>query len=186
MSNLNITKTGQIKGIAVEPFITLADGSKWQLLLFHYVDGGNHLFTRDNATYSNELGLFSRLKWIDEFKYNNLYEFYIIQDGVEHRFTQTSLPTATAPAGLTVISGNPVQGIAKANQSNSYLGYNAWWGALGCWTKYSIGGATGIPGFGTHNASGICKEYLAVYARIETPNAFFEDGVENGGQIYEY
>ena len=184
--DINISKTGILNGLAIEPFITLADGSKWQLLLFHYVDKGNNLFTSSNVTYCNEWGLFSRLKWINEFKYNNLYEFYIIQDGVEHRFTQTSQPTATTPAGLTVITGNPVQGIAKANQSNTYLGYNAWWGALGCWTKYSTGGATGIPGFGPHNASGICEEYIALYARIETPHAFFEDEVANGGQFYEY
>lgn len=184
--NINISKTGILNAQLVEPFISFADGSKWQLLLFHYIDGGKHLFTQANAAYNNEWGLFSRLKWIDEFKYNNLYEFYIIQDGVEHRFTQTSSPTATAPAGLTVISGNPVQGVAKANQSNTYLGYNAWWGALGSWTKYSTGGKTGIPGFGPHSAAGICENYIVLYARIDTPKAFFEDGVGNGGQIYEY
>ena len=168
--SLNITKTGQIKGIVVEPFLTLPDGSKWQLLLFHYVDKGNHLFTQNNATYNNEWGLFSRLKWINDFTYNNLYEFYVIQDGTIHRFTQTSQPTATAPAGLTVITGNPVQGIAKANQPNSYMGYSSWWGALGCWTQYTTGGVTD----------------LTVYARIETPHVFFENGIENGGNIYEY
>jgi hypothetical protein len=86
----------------------LADGSKWQLLLYHYVDNGNNLFTSANATYCNDFGLFSRLAWINNFTYDSKYEFYIIQDGVEHRWTQTSAPTATSPAGLTVITGNPV------------------------------------------------------------------------------
>lgn len=185
--DVNISKTGILNGLAIEPFITLADGSKWQLLLFHYVDKGNNLFTSSNATYCNDWGLYSRLKWIDEFIYNDLYEFYIIQDGVEHRFTQTSQPTATAYTGFTVISGNPVQGLCKSsNLNNTYIGYNAWWGACGCWTSYTLSGKKGIPGFGPHNANGICQNYLALYARIDTPHAFLEDGIENGGQIYEY
>lgn len=182
----NVNKQGQLHGILVEPFITLADGSKWQLLLYHYVNNGDNLFTSTNATYCNEHGLFSRLAWINNFTYDSKYEFYVIQDGVEHRWTQTSVPTATSPAGLTVITGNPVQGIAKANQNNTYLGYNSWWGALGCWTKYSTGGKTGIPGFGPHNANGMCIDYIALYARIDTPKAFIEDGVESGVNIYEY
>ena len=40
--DVNISKTGILNGLAIEPFITLADGSKWQLLLFHYVDKGNN------------------------------------------------------------------------------------------------------------------------------------------------
>jgi len=42
---MNITRTGIWNGKIVEPFLTLSDGSNWQLLLFHYVDGGNNLFT---------------------------------------------------------------------------------------------------------------------------------------------
>lgn len=184
---INITKTGQLNGNIVEPFITLADGSKWQLLLFHYVDYGNHLFTQSNATNCNDWGLYSRLKWVDEFKYDNKYEFYVIQDGVEHRWTQTSKPTASSISGLTVISGAPVNGLAKANQSNTYIGYSSWWGACGCWTKYSTGGKTGIPGFGPHSATGICEKYLALYARIETPIAFIDkDETFQISSFYEY
>lgn len=182
----NIIKTGIWSGNLIEPFITLSDGSNWQLLMFHYVDGGNNLFTQDNAADCNEWGLYSRLKWINNFTYNNLYEFYVIQDDVEHRWTQTSSPTATSPSGVTVITGNPVQGIAKANQNNTYLGYNSWWGALGCWTKYTTGGKTGIPGFGSHNETGMCTKYLALYARIEKPIAFIEDDSTFANQFYEY
>lgn len=183
----DITRTGIWNGIFVQPFLTLPDGSKWQLILFHYVDGGNNLFTQNNATDCNEFGLFSRLKWINNFSYDNKYEFYVIQDGVEHRWTQTSLPTASSPSGVTVITGNPVQGIANSNSGKTYLGYNSWWGACGCWTTYSTGGATGIPGFGPHSASGICTRYLALYARIQTPYVFLQrNGVLNSNQIYEY
>ena len=186
MSDLNITKTGILNAKIVEPFITLPDGSYWQLVLYHYVDGGKNLFTQSNATNCNELGLYSRLKWINNFTYNGLYEFYVIQDGVEHRWTQTSQPTASSIAGFTVISGNPVNGLAKASQSNTYIGYNSWWGACGCWTQYSTGGATGIPGFGAHGADGIAQKYLALYARISTPIAFAEDKILQGANIYEF
>ena len=181
-----ISKTGILSANLIEPYLTLSDGSNWQLLLYHYVDGGNNLFTSSNATDCNEWGLYSRLKWINEFTYNDKYEFYVRQDGVEHRWTQTNKPTASSIAGLTVITGNPVNGLAKANQSNTYIGYNSWWGACGCWTSYSTGGKTGIPGFGTHNAAGICTQYLALYARVTEPHAFLEDGGAQGVQLYEY
>lgn len=184
--NLNISQSGILTGNIVEPFISLADGSNWQLLLFHYVDYGNNLFTSSNAIYCDDWGLYSRLKWINNFTYNSKYEFYVIQDGIEHRWTQTSQPTASSITGLTVITGNPVNGLAKANQSNTYIGYNSWWGACGSWTSYTAGGKTGIPGFGTHNANGICQKYLALYARIEKPKAFAEDGGIQGVEFYEY
>lgn len=186
MTNLNISKTGILSATPIEPYLNLSDGSKWQLLLFHYVDGGNNLFTQSNATDCNDWGLYSRLKWVDEFTYDNKYEFYVIQDGIEHRWTQTSKPTASSITGLTVISGNPVNGLAKASQSNAYLGYGSWWGACGSWTKYTTGGKTGIPGFGPHGADGMCEKYLALYARIETPKAFVEDGCAQAQEIYEY
>lgn len=185
--NPNISKTGiWTNNNIIEPFITLSDGSNWQLIMFHYVDGGNNLFTQTNAADCNDFGLYSKLKWINLFTYNGKYEFYVIQDGIEHRWTQTSQPTATAPTGMTVITGNPVQGIAKANQSNTYLGYNTWWGACGCWTKYTTGGKTGIPGFGSHDANGMCTQYLALYARIEKPVAFKEENSLQSNQFYEY
>ncbi len=184
---MNITRTGIWNGKIVEPFLTLSDGSNWQLLLFHYVDGGNNLFTQDNATDCNEFGLYSRLKWIDDFTYDNKYQFYVIQDGVQHRWTQTSKPTAATISGMTVISGYPVNGLAKANQKNSYLGYNSWWGACGCWTSYTTDGVTGIPGFGTHSAVGMCTDYLALYARIDKPKVFLErNNIENCFSIYEF
>ena len=168
-----LLKTGVLKDNMVEPFITLPDGSYWQLMLFHYVDGGHNLFTSSNATNCNDFGLYSRLKDINNFTYNGKYEFYVIQDDIEYRWTQTNQPTASSIAGLTTVSGynNPVNGLAKASQSNTYIGYNAWWGACGCWTSFSSGGKTGIPGFGSHNADGICTRYLALYARIEKPRA---------------
>lgn len=184
---MNITKTGIWNGHIVQPFLTLPDNSYWQLLLCHYVDGGNNLFTQNNATDCNDIGLYSRLKWIDNFIYDNKYQFYVIQDGVQHRWTQTSKPTAAAPSEITVITGNPIQGIAKANQSNAYLGYNTWWGACGCWTKYTTGGKTGIPGFGPHNADGMCVNYLILYARINTPKIFLQrNNIENCFSIYQF
>lgn len=164
-----LTKTGILYDNLAESIMTLPDGSHWQLLLFHYVDGGKNLFTQSNAAYCNEFGLFSRLKYIDNFKLNNQYEFYAIQDDIEYRWIQTNAPTASTIAGLTTVSGyaNPVNGLAKAtNQDESYLGYSTWWGACGSWTSYTTGGKTGIPGFGAHNVNGICTHYLALYARI--------------------
>ena len=143
-------------------------------MMYHYVDGGNNLFTSSNATYCNDFGLFSRLQYIDNMTYNNGYEFYVIQDGVTHRWTQTSKPTASSITGFTVISGNPRIGLAKGTTSNTYLGYGAWWGACGCWTSYTLSGKKGIPGFGAQSADGICTKYLALYARIDTPKTFFE------------
>ena len=168
-----LTKTGILKNYAVEPFLTLADGSKWQLMLYHYVDGGNNLFTSSNATFCNDFGLYSRLAYINNFTYDSKYEFYVLQDDKQFRWTQTSQPTASSIAGLTTVSGytNPVNGLAKASQSNTYIGYGAWWGACGCWTSYSTGGKIGIPGFGSHDANGICTTYLALYVRVNNFNA---------------
>ena len=182
----NITKTGIFKGDIIEPYLELNDGSQWQLMLYHYVDKGNNLFTSSNATYNDGFGLFSRLAWIDNFTFNNQYEFYVVQDGNIFRWSQTSQPTASSIAGKTDIVGTPVNGLAKASQSNSYLGYSSWWGACGCWTKYSTGGATGIPGFGSHSAAGICQYYLALYARIENKKAFIENIALNSNTLYEY
>ena len=170
-----LTKTGILKNNIIEPYLTLPDGSKWKLMLYHYVDGGNNLFTQSNATYCNNFGLFSRLKDIANYIYDGKYEYYVVQDGKEFRWTQTSSPTASSIAGLTTVSGytNPVNGLAKANQSYTYIGYGAWWGAVGCWTSYSTGGKTGIPGFGSHDANGICTTYLALYTRVpNTPASF--------------
>lgn len=162
---------GILTGNVVEPFVTLDDGSHWQLLMYHYVDKGNNLFTQSTALDCNKFGLFSRLAYVDDFVYDDKYEFYVIQDDIEYRWTQTNKPTATSPSGFTAIDGytNPVNGLVKAS-SNSYFGYNSWWGACGCWTKYSTGGKTGIPGFGAHNAAGMCERYLALYARIDEPH----------------
>lgn len=159
-----LTKTGIFKDYMIEPFITLSDGSKWQMLMFHYVDGGNNLFKSTNAAYCNDFGLYSRLQYIDNFTYDGKYEFYAIQDGTPHRWTQTNAPlTTTSVANFTVISGSPGGGICKCNSNTLLARTNTtsnWWDACGCWTKYS----TGIPGF-----NGDCKYYLVLYARISEP-----------------
>ncbi len=184
--SLNITKTGIFNGDIVEPYLILPDQSKWQLMLYHYIDKGNNLFTSSNATFCNDLGLYSRLAWINNFIYDNKYEFYVIQDGIEHRWTQTSQPTASSISGLTVISGNPVNGLAKASQSNTYIGYSSWWGACGCWTSYTLSGKKGIPGFGAHSAAGIAEYYLTLYTRVNEFKAFAENGIISGNNFYEY
>lgn len=184
---MNITRTGILKSKQIISHnLTLPDQSEWKLMLFHYVDKGNHLFTKDNAGYCNEWGLYSRLQFLDKMKYDNKYEFYVIQDDIVYRWTQTSSPTASSIAGMTVIQGNPVNGIADAGSANTYFGYGSWWGACGCWTKYTTGGVSGIPGFGPHGVEGMCTEYLALYARV--PN--FQVSVDrnqtiNGNYIYE-
>lgn len=182
-----LTKTGILYDNMIESIKVLPDDSYWQLVLFHYVDGGNNLFTSTNAIDCNEFGLFSRLKDIDNFTYNNKYEFYVIQDDTEFRWTQTNKPTASAISGLSVVSGytNPVNGLAKASQSNTYIGYGSWWGACGCYTSYTQSGKTGIPGFGPHNANGICTRYLALYARIPSPSAKLADQLANSSEFIE-
>lgn len=167
-----LTKTGIFKNYAIEPYKTLPDGSYWKLMLFHYVNNGKNLFTSSNATYNNGFGLYSRLRDIANYTYNNGYEYYVIQDGKEFRWTQTSSPIAASITGLTTVSGynNPVNGLAKRSSlTQTYIGYDSWWGACGCWTSYSTGGKTGIPGFGSHDGNGICTNYLALYTRIEKP-----------------
>ena len=182
-----ITKTGILKNNIIESYLTLPDNSYWKLILYHYVDNGNNLFTSSNATDCNDFGLYSKLKYIDNYTYNGKYEFYVIQDGKEFRWTQTSQPTASSIAGLTVVDGytDPVTGLAKASQSNTYIGYGNWWGACGCWTKYSAGGKTGIPGFGPKGAEGICEKYLALYVRIEKNNISFTDGFVEATEFIE-
>lgn len=182
--SLNISKSGTLSGNIIEPFISLADGSNWQLLLFHYVDGGNNLFTSSNAQDCTEWGLYSRLKWIDSFTYDSKYEFYIIQDDtVTGRWTQTNAPlTTTSVAGYTAVSGTPGGGICKCNGNTVLAATNTtsnWWRACGCWTAYQ----GGIPGFGS---SVVCKKYLALYARIDKPKAFFENEKAQGVEFYEY
>jgi len=182
-----LTKTGILYDNMIESIKVLPDGSYWQLLLFHYVDNGNNLFTSSNATNCNDFGLYSRLKDINNFTYNGKYEFYVIQDDIEYRWTQTNQPTASSVSGLTTVSGyaNPVNGLAKASQSYTYIGYGTWWGACGAWTKYSTGGKTGIPGFGTHDVNGMCTRYLALYARIEKPDAKLSNQTANSFEFIE-
>ena len=184
--SMNINKNGQLYTQPVEPFLTLSDGSKWELLMFHLVENGTHLFTQAKAPYCNEYGLFSRLEWADDYQYDGKYEFYVRQDGAEHRWTQTSSPTSTTLSGFTVITGSPYVGLAKPSSNYTYYGYNAWWGACGCWTAYTAYSKTGIPGFGGSNANGMCTDYLALYARVENFQAFAEDNVMNENILYEY
>ena len=180
---LNITKTGLWNGNIVEPFLTLPDGSYWQLICYHYIDHGNNLFLKAEAGYCNKPGLYSRCQYADAFKYGNLWEFYAIQDGREMRWTQTSAPHATSISGFTKISGSVNRGLARPNaDNNTYFGYGSWWSAVGCWTPYGSGANRGIPGMDGTNAI----NYLAVWARIDKPKAFAEDGIISGQEIYEY
>ena len=179
--SLNITKTGIFNGQIVEPFITLPDGSNWQLICYHYIDHANNLFTSSNAGYCNDWGLYSRCQYADAFKYGNLWEFYAIQDGKEMRWTQTSAPSASSIAGFTVVSGPVTRGLVR-HGSNTYFGYGSWWSAVGCWTAYGSGANRGIPGMDSTNAI----NYLAVWARIDKPKAFAEDDIISGQNIYEY
>ena len=186
--NNEITKTGISKNDIIEPYITLKDGSYWKLLLFHYVDRGNNLFTSSNATYCNDFGLYSRLREINNYTYGGKYEYYVNQDGKEFRWTQTSSPTASSISGKTVISGylDPVNGLAKPSSlTQTYIGYNTWWGACGCWTSFTTGGKTGIPGFGSHDGNGICENYLALYTRIEKDKVFLEKSFINASNFIE-
>lgn len=189
--NLNITKTGIFNGQIIEPFLTLADGSKWILLLYHYIDQGNNMFSSSNATYCNDFGLFSRLKYIDNFTYDNKYEFYVIQDDIEFRWSQTNAPfTTTSVTGYTNIGSNsPGGGLCKCNGNTVLAASNTtgnWWRACGCWTVYTNAGVTGLPGFGTTSPQRMAQYYLALYARVDNFNAFAENKIINGNQIYEY
>lgn len=180
---MSINKNGIMNGYIVEPFITLSDGSNWQLICGHYIDHGNNLFLKEEAGFCNKLGLYSRCQYADAFKYGNLWEFYVIQDGKEMRWTQTSAPHATSISGFTKILGNVNKGLARPNSNNNtYFGYGSWWAATGCWTSYGSGATRGIPGFDGTNAI----EYLNVYARIDKPKAFIENGINSGDNFYEY
>ena len=181
--SLNISKTGTLHGNITEPFMTLSDGTNWQLLLFHQVDNGTRLFTSSNAGNNTEWGLYSRLNWIDKFKIGSQYEFYVIQDGVVSRWVQTNAPlTTTSVSGFSAITGAPGGGICKCNGNTLLAASNTtsnWWRACGCYTIYN----GGIPGFGS---SVICKQNLILYARIEKPIAFAENGGMQGVEFYEY
>ena len=181
--NINISKTGVLTTQIVEPYITLSDGSKWQLLLFHLVDNGNRLFTSTNCGYCNDYGLYSRLQWIDDFQYNNKYEFYVIQDNIEHRWSQTNAPlTTTSITDFVSIQGTPGGGICKCSGNTCLAATNTtsnWWRACGCYHIYN----GGIPGFNNK----ICKDYLALYVRVEKPKVFFEkNNISQGENFYEY
>lgn len=186
----NITKAGTWNNLIVEPFITLSDNSKWQLLLFHEVKKGTNLFTASTCSYNNGIGLWSRLKWVDLFSYSSKYEFFVIQDGTSHRWYQTNAPyTTTSVTGFSKITGTVRSGLCK-NSTYGCLAISPstpWWNLCGGYSSYSTGGAVGIPGFGSNDASGICQDYLALYARIVEPKAFIEKyDVTNGNNIYEY
>lgn len=114
---------------------------------------------------------------------NNQYEFYVLQDGREFRWTQTSAPSASTITGFTAVTGytKPDYGLAKGSQSNSYFGYNSWWGAAGSWTSFTYNGANGVPGF-----TGLAKNYLALYVRVPEINAFIEEDAVNANQFIEY
>lgn len=189
---MGIYKQGQwSSNRLVEPYLQLSDGSRWQLLLYHLVDNGTRLFTSSNCQYCNDFGLYSRLKWIDSFVYDSKYEFYVIQDGVEHRWTQTNAPlTTTSVAGFTLVSGTVRGGICQ-NSSYGVLAITnstPWWNCCGAIRSYTTGGVTGIPGFGPNDASGICQRYLALYARIATNplQAFVENKAVQASNFYEY
>lgn len=178
-----LTKTGIMHDNMEESIMTLPDGSCWQLLLFHYVDNGNNLFTSSNATNCNDFGLFSRLKDINNFKIGTQYEFYGLQDGNAYRWIQTNAPmTTTAVTGFSAVSGytSPGAGICKCN-GNTVLARTGttsnWWNAVGCYTKYN----GGIPGY----AQTICKKYMALYARIEKADVKISNQTLNASEIIE-
>ena len=133
------------------------------------------------CTSLDENGVPTRIKIGSSYSNVEDYYKYAIQDGKEMRWTQTSAPSATSITGFTKISGAVNKGLARGN-NNAYFGYSSWWAAVGSWTPYGSGATRGIPGMDGTNAI----YYLAVYARIETPHAFVEDGLISGQQIYEY
>ena len=176
-----LKNTGVFYNYASEPYMQLSDGSYWKLLLFHQVDNGNNLFTSSNATYNNGFGLYSRLRDIDKYTYDNKYEFYVIQDGAQHRWTQTNAPmTTTSVAGFTAISGSPGGGICKCKGNTVLAASNTtsnWWRACGCWTKYQ----GGIPGFN----SAVCKGSMALYVRISAITFQIETQNNNAKEFIE-
>lgn len=180
---VNINKQGILSSNnSIEPYLVLPDGAIFRLILFHIVENGTHLFTSSNAAYCNERGLFSRLQYADALTYDNKWEFYVIQDGIPYRWTQTSAPSAASITGFNAVTGytKPNYGLAKGNQSNTYFGYNSWWGAAGCWTSFTQNGQVGIPGF-----KGLCINYLALYARVDKKIAFIENDTVNADQFIE-
>lgn len=70
-----------------------------------------------------------------------------------------------------------MNGLAKGTTSYTYIGYDAWWGACGCWVSYSLSGKKGIPGFGPHNVNGLCLNYLALYVRVNNNNFKIENSI---------
>ena len=178
-----LTKTGIMYDNMEESIMTLPDGSHWQLLMFHYVDDGKNLFTSSNANNCNDFGLFSRLKDIDDFKLNNRYEFYAIQDDTEYRWIQTNAPlTTTSVAGFSAVSGynSPGAGICKCSGNTLLARTNStgnWWNAFGCYTLYS----GGIPGLNQT----VCKKYLALYARIEKADVKLSNQTANTSEFIE-
>lgn len=178
-----LTKTGVLYDNMIESIITLPDNSYWQLLMFHYVDNGNNLFTSSNANNCNDFGLFSRLKDIDNFKFNNQYEFYAIQDDVPYRWIQTNAPlTTTSVAGFSAVSGytSPRAGICKCAGKTLLARTNStsnWWNAFGCYTLYN----GGIPGLNQV----VCKKYLALYVRIEKPDVKLSNQTANSFEFIE-
>ena len=100
-----------------------------------------------------------------------------------YRWTQTTAPSTSTSVTVNAVTGYtaPSYGLGKSSQANAYFGYGSWWGAAGSWTQFTSGGKTGIPGF-----SGVCTNYLALYARVDKQVAFFEEDAANANQFIEY
>lgn len=180
-----LTKTGTLyDNIDESTIMTLPDGSHWRLLMYHLVNGGKNLFSSTNCMECNEFGLFSRLKYIDNYMFDNKYEFYVIQDGTTYRWTQTSAPFSTSSvSGFAAVSGfnSPGSGICRCTNYTLLArtsSTNNWWNAIGCYHEYN----GGIPGFN----SIVCKENMALYVRVDDDKAKLSNSSAHATEFIEF
>lgn len=149
------------------------DGALWLNILHHYVNSGANMFSNaDDARYKLNVNLFSILKYIGEFKYNDKFEHLVDEykyvNSVEPtkiiRWTQTSNAyTDTTVTGFVNIYN--ADGGLKYYNNNTLLstGLTGWFGATGCWTLWG----NGIPGFNISGDDRRTYGTLDVWIRID-------------------
>ena len=74
----------------------------------------------------------------------------------------------------TILSGSCTFGGLRKNGTNTFMSRPSnWWAATGCWTQFTGGGVTGIPGY--YDQSHACSGSMDLFVKVNGFNEWYRE-----------
>ena len=153
-------------GVEIVRSYSSTPGCVWMLIFNHTSNNGANVFTPSNVMYNDNSALFSRLGWMEWFKYAGYYEMLLQFSDCEQHWKQSNNPidsqseTVYNYVGLHIGStANNWHGLAKSSAGETFLdGCNgsSWYYAVGAYSVFN----SGIPGASS------ASQYAKLWVRI--------------------